>query len=114
MNDPFDTTEYVGTKGDRHYHEDKYDNSGHLIEKTVPQQGIKDVMKYDSLGREVESSQYKQGKLWFTMHSTYENNERGDWVKRHETLWVAKYPDKGFVPWAEYYREITYWGDVAK
>jgi hypothetical protein len=108
----FDRTMVSGTKGDNDYKEYKYNSEGRLIEKTL--QATKYVMKYDSLGREIESSQYKQGKLWFTMHSTYENNERGDWVKRHETLWVAKYPDKGFVPWAEYYREITYWGDVAK
>jgi hypothetical protein len=108
----FDRTVVSGTKGDNDYKEYKYDSSGHLIERTL--QGTKYVMKYDSLGRETESSQYKQGKLWITIHSTYENNERGDWVKRHETLWVAKYPDKGFVPWAEYYREITYWGEEGR
>lgn len=98
-----------GTKGDHDYQEYKYDSSGHLIEKTL--RGTKYVMKNDSLGREIESSQYKQDKLWFIMHSAYETNERGDWVKRHETLWMAKYTEKGFVPWMECYREIKYWGE---
>jgi hypothetical protein len=52
--------------------------------------------------------------LWFTIRSTYEGNARGDWIRRHETLWMAKYPEKGFVPWMEYSREIKYWGDVAR
>ena len=111
MNAPFDETECVGTKGDRHYHEDRYDSSGHLIEKTLPQRGIKDVMKYDSLGREVESLEYRQGKLESAAHSMYEDNERGDWVKRHETIWVANEKDDGFTPLAESYREITYYGE---
>jgi antitoxin component YwqK of YwqJK toxin-antitoxin module len=114
MNDPFDTTEYVGTKGDRHYHEDKYDNSGHLIEKTVPQQGIKDVMKYDSLGREVERLEYRDGKLESATHSTYEENEHGDWIKRHEKIWVEKAKDDGFTPLMEDYREITYYDESGR
>ena len=108
----FDRTKVSGTKGDHDYQEYKYDSSGHLIEKTL--QGIKYVMKYDTLGREIESSEYRQDKLWFTIRSTYEGNARGDWIRRHETLWMAKYPEKGFVPWMEYSREIKYWGDVAR
>jgi antitoxin component YwqK of YwqJK toxin-antitoxin module len=107
----FDRTVGLGTEGERWYHEDKYDSRGHLIEKAFPQQGRKDVMKYDSLGREVEKLEYKQDKLDFATHSTYEDNERGDWIRRHETIWTAKYPDKGFVPWAECVREITYYGE---
>ncbi len=108
----FDRTKVSGTKGDQDYQEYKYDSSGHLIEKTL--QGTKYVMKYDTLGREIESSEYRQDRLWFTIRSTYEDNARGDWIRRHETLWMAKYPEKGFVPWMEYYREIKYWGGVAR
>jgi serine protease Do len=114
MNAPFDRAEGVGTKGDRHYHEDKYDSGGHLIEKTFPQRGIKDVMKYDSLGREVEILEYRQGKLESATHSTYEDNERGDWVQQHETLWVANEKDGGFTPLAEHYRQITYYGESGR
>jgi hypothetical protein len=107
----FDRTVGLGTEGDRSYHEDKYDSSEHIIEKAFPQQGIKYVMKYDSLGREVEKLEYKQDKLEFATRSTYEVNERGDWIRRHETIWLAKHPDKGFAPFTEYYREITYYGE---
>jgi hypothetical protein len=107
----FDGTEGFGTKGEHDYQELKYDSGGHLIEKTFPQQDRKFVMKYDSLGREVESLEYRQGKLEYAMHSKYEDNERGDWIKRHETIWLAKYADKGFAPFMEHYREITYWGE---
>ncbi len=106
----FDRTREVGTKGD-HHHEDTYDSSGHHTEMSVPERGEKYVVKYDSLGREIESLLYKQGELGLTTHSTYENNERGDWIRRHETGWNPKYPEDGFIPWNEYYREITYYGD---
>ena len=35
-------------------------------------------MKYDSRGREVESSEYKHGKLESATHSIYEDNEHGE------------------------------------
>jgi YD repeat-containing protein len=107
----FDRIMSSGTKGDNDYHEYKYDSSGHLIEKTFPQQGRRSVMKYDSLGREVERLEYRQDKLEYTTHSTYGVNERGDWIRRHETIWLAKHPDEGFAPFTEYYREIAYWGE---
>jgi hypothetical protein len=110
----FDRTDEVGTKGDHDYHEDKYDSSGHLVEETWPQRGEKSVMKYDSRGREVERSKYRQGELWFITHSTYEDNERGDWIKRHDTGWTPKYPEYGFTPLEESYREITYWGEEGR
>ncbi len=100
----FDITYGAGTK-----EEHKYDSSGHLIEMAAPQQDEKLVMKYDTLGRVVEMLEYKQGHLESANHSTYEDNQRGDWIKRHETLWLAKYPERGFFPLTEYYREITYY-----
>jgi antitoxin component YwqK of YwqJK toxin-antitoxin module len=106
----FDGTVGVGTKGDHDYQEYTYDSGGHLIERKFPQQGIRFVMKYGPLGRESESLEYKQGKLEWATHSTYEDNGHGDWIRRHETIWAAKYSEKGFVPWTEYYREITYYG----
>lgn len=102
----FDIT-YGGGMKEEH----KYDSNGHLIEMASPQQDEKLVMKYDTLGRVVEMLEYKQGHLESANHSTYEDNQRGDWIKRHETLWLAKYPERGFFPLAEYYREITYWGE---
>ena len=60
------------------------------------------------------ASEYRQHKLWFTIRSTYEDNARGDWIRRHETLWTAKSPEKRFVPWMEYYRDIKYWGGVTR
>jgi trypsin-like peptidase len=103
----FDLTGAVGTKGEPNYEEWKYDNAGHLIEQTI--HGMKCVRKFDSLGREVELLRYKEDKLDSATHSTYENNEHGDWIKRHDTLWFAKYPNFGFSPQSEYQREITYY-----
>ena len=68
-------------------------------------------MKYDSLGREVDRLEYSQDKLERAWHSTYGENEHGDWVRQHETFWSAKYPDIGFTASAEYYREITYYAE---
>jgi serine protease Do len=107
----FDTTTSVGTEGDRDYGENRYDSSGHLIEQTFPHQGRKFVMKHDSLGREIERSQYRQAKLHGVTHSTYEVNERGDWIKQHGTFWLADLPEYGFTPVTESYREITYYGE---
>ena len=111
MHANFDGTEDSGTKSDLWFQEHKYDSSGYLTELTFPQQDLKDLMKYDSHGGEVEESEYKLGKLDTVTRSTYEVNERDDWIKRHETIWQAKYPDIGFIPLAESYREITYWGE---
>ena len=105
----FDMTDEVGTKGERSFHEDKYDSNGHHTESTFPERGEKWVVKCDSRGREIESSLYRQGELVLITHSTYEDNERDDWIRRHETGWNPKYPEDGFIPWSEYYREITYY-----
>jgi YD repeat-containing protein len=106
----FDDTAGLGTKGDRWFQDYKYDSSGYLTERAFPQQDRKFLMKYDSRGREIEKLEYKQGKLDSVTRSAYEVNEHDDWIKRHETVWVAKHPDRGFVPLTEYYREIKYWG----
>lgn len=108
----FDNTGSVGTKGAPSYEAWKYDSAGHLVEQTLGD-GIKYLRKFDSLGRQAELLRYKQDKLDSVTHSTYEDNERGDWIKRHDTVWFAEYPDLGFHPEAEYHREITYWGESA-
>jgi len=108
----FDDAGVVGTKGDPNYEEWKYDTAGHLVEQTI--HGIKFVRNFDSLGRQVELLRYMQDKLDSATHSTYEDNEHGDWIKRHDTVWFAKYPDLGFNPEAEYYREITYYADAGR
>jgi hypothetical protein len=110
----FDDDWVFGTKGDHDFAEHKYESSGHLIESSFPQQGIKLVMKYDSLGREVEKSEYRQDRLDSVKHSKFEANQRGDWIKVHETIWTTEHPESGFVPSAEFYREITYWGEGEK
>jgi serine protease Do len=108
----FDDTGAVGTKGDPNYEEWKYDSAGHLVEQII--HGIKCVWKFDSRGREVELLTYKQDKLDSATHSTYEDNEHGDWIKRNATVWFARYPDLGFNPAAEYRREITYYGEGSR
>jgi hypothetical protein len=105
----FDNAGVVGTKGDPNYEEWKYDTAGHLAEQTI--HGIKFVRKFDSLGRESELLRYKQDKLDSATHSTYEDNEHGDWIKRHDSVWFAQYPDLGFNPEAEYHREVTYYNE---
>jgi hypothetical protein len=108
----FDNSGTVGTKGDPDYEEWKYDSAGHLVEQTL--HGIKFLRKFDSLGREVELLRYKQDKLDSATHSTYEANEHGDWIKRHDTVWFSKYPDLGFNPQSENHREITYYDEGGK
>jgi hypothetical protein len=110
---PFDGTVGFGTRGDPYYQDYKYDNRGRLIERTFPQQGVKYVMKYDAHGREIESSEYRQGKLHSVTRSQYQDNEYGDWIKRHDTVWLASDPSTGFTPEMEQYREITYHFDSA-
>lgn len=111
MSAHLDGTESLGTMGDDDFQEYKYDTSGHPTERTFPQQGIKFVMKYDPLGREIEKLEYKQDKLDSATRSTYEDNGHGDWIKRHETFWAASHSDDGFAPFWEHYREITYYSE---
>lgn len=107
----FDGIVGFGVKGDPEYQQYKYDNAGHLVERTFPQQGLQSLMKYDSRGREIESLEYSRGTLQSVTRSTYEDNEHGDWIKCHQTVWLAKYPNLGFTPWMEQYRQITYYDE---
>ena len=54
-------------------------------------------------------SVYMQGKLSSVRRSTYDNNHRGDGIKRHYSIWTVGFPE--FTPAHEYYREITYYGE---
>jgi hypothetical protein len=107
----FDGTVQLGLKSDPYYQEYTYDSSGYLTERTFPNQKSKYVLRYDTRGREIENQEYLNGKLESVTQSTYEENQHGDWTKRHETCWFSETPDSGFAPWAEYYREITYYGE---
>jgi hypothetical protein len=100
-----------GSKGTNYYYFSKYDSRGLEVEDSNPGQKHNSVMKYDDRGRETEKLEYKDGKLTTATHSTYEVNAHGDWIKRHETQWDARWPSLGFTPWVEQYREITYYGE---
>jgi hypothetical protein len=114
MHANFDGTVEFGLKSDPYYQEYTFDSSGYLIEHTFPNQRSKYVMTYDSHGRETEKQEYLNGRLETVTRSTYEVNEHGDWTKRHETCWYSELPDSGFAPYAEHYREITYWSEDRK
>jgi Trypsin-like peptidase domain len=89
----------------------RYDSMGHQVEWSIPDQGMKHVIKYDSKGRETDDLEYHHGELYSVVHSKYENNPYGDWIKRHETWWFAKTPNLGWSPWAECHRDITYYAE---
>jgi hypothetical protein len=107
----FDETEESGPKGGNYHSISKYNNEGLEIEFSFPERNYKSVMKYDARGRETEKLEYKDGKLTTATHSTYEVNANGDWIKRHETQWDARWPNLGFTPLVEEYREITYYSE---
>jgi hypothetical protein len=100
-----------GPKGTNYYSISKYDSRGLEVEDSHPGQNYKSVMKYDDRGRETEKQEYKDGKLTTATHSTYEVNAKGDWIRRHETQWDARWPSLGFTPLVEQYREITYYSE---
>jgi hypothetical protein len=106
-----DETVEGGSKGTSYYFVSKYDSRGLEVEDSHPGQNYKSVMKYDDRGRETEKQEYKDGKLTTATHSTYEVNANGDWIRRHETQWDARWPTLGFTPWVEQYREITYYSE---
>jgi hypothetical protein len=108
----FDETEERGASTHGNYHSiSKYNNLGLEVESSFPDRNYKSVMKYDAQGRETENLEYKDGKLTTATHSTYEVNAKGDWIRRHETQWDARWPKLGFTPWVEQYREITYYSE---
>jgi hypothetical protein len=107
----YDETVEGGTKGTNYYYFSKYNSRGLEVEDSHPGQNYKSVMKYDDRGRETEKQEYEDGKLTTATHSTYEVNAKGDWIRRHETRWDARWPSLGFTPWIEQYREITYYGE---
>jgi hypothetical protein len=107
----FDDTVEGGSKGTSYYFISKYDSHGLEVEDSHPGQNYKSLMKYDDRGREMEKQEYKDGKLTTATHSTYEVNAKGDWIRRHETQWDARWPSLGFTPYAEQYRDITYYNE---
>jgi hypothetical protein len=107
----FDETEELGVNSANNHSISKYNDFGLKVEFSLPERGYKSVMKYDTHGRETEDLEYKNGKLTTATHSTYEVNANGDWIKRHETQWDARWPGLGFTPWVEQYREITYYSE---
>jgi len=107
----FDETVEDGLKDSNHYSISKYDDRGLEIELSRPKQSYKSVMKYDDRGRETDNLEYQNGKLTTATHSTYEVNVNGDWIRRHETQWDARWPSLGFTPCVEQYREITYYSE---
>jgi hypothetical protein len=107
----FDETVEDGLKDSNYYSISKYDDRGLEIELSRPNQSYKSVMKYDDRGRETDNLEYQNGKLTTATHSTYEVNVNGDWIRRHETQWDARWPSLGFTPWVEQYREITYYSE---
>jgi hypothetical protein len=100
-----------GLKDSNYYSISKYDDRGLEIELSRPNQSYKSVMKYDDRGRETDNLEYQNGKLTTATHSTYEVNVNGDWIRRHETQWDARWPSLGFTPCVEQYREITYYSE---
>jgi hypothetical protein len=107
----FDETEERGSKGANYHSSSKYNDLGLEVEFSLPERNYKSLMKYDAQGRETENVEYKDGKLTTDTRSTYEVNANGDWIRRHETQWDARWPSLGFTPWLEQFREITYYGE---
>jgi hypothetical protein len=107
----FDETVERGFKDSNDYSISKYDDRGLEIESSRPKRSYKSVMKYDDRGRETDNLEYHDGKLTTSTHSTYEVNATGDWIRRHETQWDARWPSLGFTPYVEQYREITYYNE---
>jgi hypothetical protein len=103
-----DQTAEFGQKGAKYHIISRYNGLGLEVEYSTPERGYKSVMKYDAHGRETENLEYRNGKLTTASHSTYEVNANGDWIRRHETQWDARWPSLGFTPYTEQYREITY------
>ena len=106
----FDEAVENGLKG-ASYSISKYDGQGLEVEVSHPARSQKSVMKYDAHGWETERLEYENGNLSTATRSTYEINPNGDWIKKHETGWDARWPSLGFTPSAESYRKITYYGE---
>ena len=111
MNNPIDETRDYGDKASPDYQVQKYDLMGRQVELSFPNKGIRYESRFDAQGLEVEELSYKDNKLDSAKRFTYEMNSRGDWVKKHETFWSAKFSGLGYAPSENYYREITYYGE---
>lgn len=109
INRYFDEIHPSGKKGELDYHEDTYDSEGRMVEQVFPRDEIKYIWTYDSLGREVETRGYKNGRLWLIFRDSYVTNGRGDWVKKTETLWSSGSAEDEFNLSSESSREITYY-----
>ena len=87
------------------------DARGNEIEYECPARAEKAVSIFDSEGRELETTFYRHGELWFTSKFSYEEDSRGNWTKKSEYTWTVGSAGQGYVLVIIYKRTFEYFGD---
>ena len=81
-----------------------YDSEGNMTEWLI--NGQKNAYTYEADGRMIERSVYDGNRLVLKDRYSYEDDDRGNWIAKHEEMFS---PENGWVPVSNVTRrEITY------
>lgn len=87
-----------------------YDLSGNNIETISKTIKTSSLTTYDRNGLQIDDKYYKDGKLSQGHRYTYEFDQYGNWIKRLDMHFDARFPSIGYVPDFMSYRKLTYFG----
>lgn len=103
---PFSTEEKSGSVGSVEGRHLTYDDRGNVTEFT---QGTTVLLRRFEDRREVECAYWYMGLLKDKTRSTYEDDTFGNWVVRHETMFLPNHAQFGYQPSADEVRQIDYY-----
>jgi len=86
------------------------DDRGNITERTFPlsPKGFRrEVCRFEAR-REVDCSSYLNFFLKYKTQSTYEDDGAGNWIVKHETIFLPNFPQFGYAPAADEVRQIEY------
>lgn len=109
MTEKLDERMYSGTS-ETPISQSTYDRYGNEIEQILKlTYGLqKHVFTYGRHGFVAEEKTYLNDVLESVSRFTYETDDNGNWIKRYENGFSAKYSELGYTPVSMTYREITY------
>jgi len=102
----------VGSPTDpEHFQRQTFDDRYNLTERTYPlsPKGFRQfVYRYDQQ-REVESVAYNNGIETSRWKTKYEDDSSGNWVVKQESVFQPSFPEFGYQPAADEFRQINYY-----
>lgn len=87
------------------------DAKGNEVEYTGPARSEKWVTTFDSENRELETQVFRDGRIATSYRYAYESNSFGNWIVKHESIWMANFPRSGYQLSSIYRRRFQYFSE---